>query len=73
VENYRYKIETSDDRQHWHLAVDESQTLDKTQTRSHSCPPGTGGRFVRITFSGLPPNTSARISEMRIVGGVRPQ
>jgi len=73
AENHRYKIETSDDRQRWHLAVDESQTLGKTQTRSHSCPPGTGGRFVRITFTGLRPNTPARISEVRIVGTVRPQ
>ena len=71
--NYRYKIETSDDRQSWHLAWDESQTLDKAQTRSHSCAPGTGGRFVRITFTGPPPNTPARISEVRIVGAVRPQ
>jgi len=71
--NYRYRIETSDDRLQWHLAVDESQTLDKSQTRSDSCAPGTGGRFVRITFTGLPPNTPARISEVRIVGNLRPQ
>jgi beta-galactosidase len=71
--SYRYKIETSDDRQQWRLAVDESQTLDKRQTRSDSCVPGTGGRFVRITFTGLPPNTPARVSEVRIIGTVRPQ
>jgi beta-galactosidase len=71
--NYRYKIETSEDRLQWHLAVDESQTLDKSQARSDSCAPETGGRFVRITFTGLPPNTPARISEVRIVGNLRPQ
>jgi hypothetical protein len=71
--NYRYKIETSDDRKGWHLAIDESQTLNKDQTRSDSCAPGTGGRFVRITFTSLPPNTPARISEVRITGNVRPQ
>jgi F5/8 type C domain. len=71
--NYRYKIETSDDRRQWHLAVDESQTLNKSQTRSDSCAPGTGGRFVRITFTGVPLNTPARISEVRIIGNVRPQ
>jgi hypothetical protein len=71
--NYRYKIETSDDRERWHLAVDESQTLNKDQTRSDSCAPGTGGRFVRVTFIGLPPNTPARISEVRIMGNVRSQ
>jgi beta-galactosidase len=71
--NNRYKIETSDDRQEWHLAADESQSLDQSATRIDACAPGTGGRFVRITFSGLPPNTPARISEVRIIGHVRPQ
>jgi hypothetical protein len=71
--NYRYKIETSDDRRQWHLAVDESQTLNQNQTRSDSCAPASGGRFVRITFTGLPPNTPARLSEVRIIGNVRPQ
>jgi len=71
--NYRYRIETSEDRQQWHLAVDESRTPNKTQTRSDSCTPGTSGRFVRITFTGLPLNTPARISEVRIKGTVRPQ
>ena len=64
---YRYKIETSDDRKKWHLAADESQTSNQDQTRSHACAPGTGGRFVRITFTSLPPNTSARLSEVRIL------
>ena len=71
--NYRYRIEASDDRLQWHLAVDESQTLKHSQTRSDTCAPGTGGRFVRITFTGLPPNAPARISEVRIIGSLRPQ
>jgi beta-galactosidase len=69
--SYRYTIETSDDRREWHLAVDESQALDLSRTRSHSCAPETVGRFVRITFTGLPPNTPARLSEVRILGNVR--
>jgi hypothetical protein len=71
--NYRYRIETSDDRQKWRLAVDESQTLETTQVRCDSCAANTGGRFVRITFAGLPPNTLPRISEVRIIGNIRPQ
>ncbi len=70
-ENYRYKIEISDDRREWHLAVDETQTLDVNKTRSHPCAPGTGGRFVRITFAGLAPNVVASISEVVILGDVR--
>jgi hypothetical protein len=71
--NYRYKIETSDDREQWNLAVDESHTLDASQTRNNSCAPGTHGRFVRIVFTGLPANVPARISEVRVAGKVRPQ
>ena len=73
IGNYRYKVETSDDRQVWHLAIDGSETRDESRTRSDSCPPGTAGRFVRITFTGLPHNTPARISELRVIGRIRPQ
>ncbi len=71
--NYRYKIETSDDRQVWRLAVDNSETRDQSRTRTDACAPGTGGRFLRVSFTGLPPNTPARISELRIIGRVRMQ
>ena len=71
--NYRYKIETSDDGQQWRLAVDESQTLNTTRTRNDSCPAGTGGRYVRIALTGLPPNTPPQISEVRMIGTVRPR
>jgi len=69
--NYRYKVETSDDGRTWHLAVDETETRDQGPRRSDSCAPGSAGRFLRITFTGLPPNTPARISEVRIGGRVR--
>jgi hypothetical protein len=69
--NYRYEVETSDDHQKWHLAVDESHTDSTSQNRSNSCAPGTHGRFVRITFIGLPAKTPAGISEVRMTGTVR--
>ncbi|MGD0679292.1 MAG: glycoside hydrolase family 2 TIM barrel-domain containing protein [Polyangiaceae bacterium] len=71
--NYRYRIETSDDHRLWRLAVDESQTLDESRARSHMSASGTFGRFVKITFTGLPPHTPARISEVAIVGAIRAQ
>jgi beta-galactosidase len=71
--NYRYTIETSDDHQEWHLAVDESRTRSEDRTRSDFCAPGTAGRFVRIHFTGLPPNAPAALSEVRVVGRVRPE
>ena len=55
----------------WHLAVDETETRAEDRQRTDSCTPGSAGRFVRVTFTGLPPNTPARISEVRIDGHVR--
>jgi beta-galactosidase len=71
--DYRYKIEASDDRREWHIVVDESQVPDVDRTRSDAFTPGAVGRFVRITFTGLPANTPARISEVGIVGRIRSQ
>jgi hypothetical protein len=71
--NYRFKIATSDDGQQWHLATDESQTPDTNQTRMEACAPNSSGRHVRITFTGLPQNTPARLSEVRILGNIIPQ
>ena len=71
ADNYRYKIETSDDRRQWRPAADETHTTATTRTRPSECVPGSGGRFVRITFTGLPPGALAQISEVKIIGMVR--
>lgn len=68
--NIRYRIETSNGRGEWHVAVDESQTLNTSQTRSHACGPEASGRFVKITFTSLPPNTNAGIRGVRILGTI---
>jgi hypothetical protein len=68
---YRYRIEASDDREAWRVAVDESQTLDQGRTRSHACAAGTTGRFVRVTFTGLPEKLPAGISDLGVMGRVR--
>jgi beta-galactosidase len=68
--NYRYQIAISADRQDWQLAVDQTQTLDETAARSHVCPPGSSGRFVRVTFTGLPSNTPAGIREVCFFGNI---
>jgi beta-galactosidase len=71
ADNYRYKIETSDDRRQWRPAADETHSTATTRTRPSECVPGSGGRFVRITFTGLPPGAPAQISEVKITGIVR--
>ena len=70
--NYCYKIETSDDRQQWRLAVNESQTLNASKTRDDFCAPGSGGRYVRITFTGQPAKMPPQISEAQFIGILRP-
>jgi len=69
---YRYKVENSDDGQQWHLADDESETTSTDQIRVDNCMPGSGGRYLRLTFTGVPPNSPAKISEVQIFGSVRP-
>jgi hypothetical protein len=69
---YRYKVENSDDGQQWHLADDESETTSTDQMRVDNCMPGSEGRYLRLTFTGVPPNSPAKISEVQIFGSVRP-
>jgi hypothetical protein len=71
--NYRFKITTSVDGQQWHPATDESETSDTNQTRNEAFAPGSSGRYVRITFTGLPQDTPARLSEVQIRGNIVPQ
>ncbi len=73
AENYRYKIEVSDDSRLWRMAADETRTSATEQTRTDNCLPGSGGRYVRLTFASQPPNTPAQISEVQVAGKVRPQ
>jgi beta-galactosidase len=68
--SHRYRLESSDDRHRWHLAVDGSGTSSQARTLSEPCTPETVGRFVRITFTGLPPNTPPGLAEVRIMGNV---
>jgi len=68
--SHRYRIESSDDRRRWHLAADGSGSSSQDRTRSEPCSPETVGRFVRITFTGLSPNTPPGLGEVRIMGNV---
>jgi len=70
--DWRYKIETSEDRQNWQLVIDDSKFPQSIQTKSETCA-SIVGRYVRITILNMPPNTPPRISEVQIFGKVRPK
>ena len=65
---WRYKIETSEDGNQWKLAVNQMNTADTAKDRTDTIGRGTIARFVRITFTGLPPNTSAALAEAQFMG-----
>jgi len=51
--NYRYKIEVSRDNTNWTIVANRTATTSTAQTRQDSFS-ATSGRYVRITYTGLP-------------------
>ena len=68
VGNYGYKVEVSDDADRWTLAADQTRTGGTDQTRTDACAAGSHGRFLRITFTSLPPGARAAIREIEVRG-----
>jgi alpha-L-fucosidase len=67
--NYRYKIEVSTDNINWTTVANKTTTTSTTQTRQDSFN-ATPGRYVRITYTGLPwyPVTWASQYEFEVYG-----
>jgi hypothetical protein len=64
---YRYKVEVSADSKSWTVVADKTNNTSMDQVQRDSF--GAAGRFVRITVTGLPPNTTrASIYEFRVFG-----
>jgi beta-galactosidase len=71
--NYRYKIEFSNDRLDWTLGVDQTRNTITDKSRTDTVAPAITGRFVRVTFTGLPDRKSAAVAEMEIRGRLTTQ
>ena len=70
---YQYKVEVSDDNTNWTLVADKTANTSTAQSQSDSFEAGTVGRFVRITVTTLPPNTTrAGLYEFRVFGNAIP-
>jgi hypothetical protein len=52
AENYRYKIELSEDGTTWATATDQSGAASTAKTRTDTLPKPVSGRFLRVTFTG---------------------
>jgi beta-galactosidase len=66
--NYRYKIDVSLDGADWTLAVDRTQTVRTDAVRQDVFDPGTVARYVRVTFTAVPPSARAHLCELELHG-----
>jgi len=63
--NWRYTIETSQDRHNWVAAVDRSATASTSSVRNDIYPPGTVARYVRVSFRDGP---AVEVAEVEVHG-----
>ncbi len=66
--NWRFKIETSNNRADWNLTIDRTNSPRTDSVRSDVFDPGTVARYVRMTFTGLPPGSPAALTEIELQG-----
>jgi hypothetical protein len=67
--NWRYRIEISDDGSStWKPVTDQTQTTGTDKVRNDNAPSGATGRFLRVTFTGLPPGQPAALAEVEVSG-----
>ena len=68
-----YKIEISEDGLAWKLAVDRMHSSISRKDQIETMAPGTTGRFLRITFTGITPGHPATLSDVNVPGCVTVQ
>ena len=69
--NWRYRIEISEDgSSNWKLISDQSENRGNEKSRMDVAEAKVSGRFLRITFTGVPPGKAAAIAELEVVGGL---
>ena len=66
--NYRYKIEISEDQNHWKLLADQTRSANTDAVRTDWAQNKATGRFLRITFAALPPSAPAALGEVLVSG-----
>ncbi len=66
---YLFKVEGSVDHTSWSVVLDKTESSAKAADQHHTLPPGTTGRYVRITVTGgLATNVWASFYEFEVFG-----
>ena len=69
--NWRYRIEISEDgSSNWKLISDQSEYTGNEPSRAEVAAAKESGRFLRVTFTGVPAGKAAAISELEVLGSV---
>lgn len=66
--NYRFVVETSENRIDWQTAIDRSATVNTGTVRNDVFPPGLVARYLRLTFTSLPAPYPAALNEVAVYG-----
>lgn len=68
---YLYKVETSNDREHWEMLFDHQANIQKELIRDIRIDHPVNARFVRICFKQNKAETTPRMAEVEVKGVVR--
>ena len=66
--NYSYKIELNTEGNKWVNITDQRSNSSSNKAREHLSESNQKGRFLRITFTGLPEGKKASLAELEIYG-----
>jgi hypothetical protein len=71
VGNWRYRVEISDDgNSGWRVVSDQTQNTGTEKVRTDTAQSGARGRFLRVTFTGVPLGKPAALSEVEVLGSL---
>jgi hypothetical protein len=66
---WRYRIEISNEGSTgWRLVADQTQNTSTDKVRMDEAQPVASGRYLRVTFAGVPDEKSAALAELEVMG-----
>lgn len=66
--NFRYVVDVSLDGSDWKLACDRSASVNESAERVNVYDPGTVARYIRLSFTHVPPGGRAGVAEFEVFG-----
>lgn len=68
--NFCYRLETLDSENKWKIIADHSKSASTEKIRIEKTKEKITGRFLKVTFTGLPKGKAAAISEVEVMGTI---